>query len=163
MIYLDNAATSWPKPESVRQAIVEALDQYGANPRPIQPPDGDSDGGDDLQDAGRPGPADQRRGAGADRLLHQRDRRPEPGDLRSGAAGRQGRNQLDGAQLGPAAAAANAGPWGRGDHGSGRADGRRQSGCDPGGRRWREVDRNHARLECQRRDPTNRNDRPNCS
>ena len=32
MIYLDNAATSWPKPESVRQAIVEALDQYGANP-----------------------------------------------------------------------------------------------------------------------------------
>src|SRR6185312_13412438 len=32
MIYLDNAATSWPKPDSVRQAIGEALDQYGANP-----------------------------------------------------------------------------------------------------------------------------------
>jgi cysteine desulfurase family protein len=32
MIYLDNAATSWPKPESVRQAVIEALDQYGANP-----------------------------------------------------------------------------------------------------------------------------------
>ena len=32
MIYLDNAATSWPKPESVRQAVTEALDNYGANP-----------------------------------------------------------------------------------------------------------------------------------
>ena len=32
MIYLDNAATSWPKPESVRQAVIDALDQYGANP-----------------------------------------------------------------------------------------------------------------------------------
>jgi cysteine desulfurase family protein len=32
MIYLDNAATSWPKPESVRQAVLEAMDQYGANP-----------------------------------------------------------------------------------------------------------------------------------
>lgn len=32
MIYLDNAATTWPKPETVRNAIVEALDQYGANP-----------------------------------------------------------------------------------------------------------------------------------
>jgi cysteine desulfurase/selenocysteine lyase len=32
MIYLDNAATSWPKPESVRQAVIEALDRYGANP-----------------------------------------------------------------------------------------------------------------------------------
>jgi cysteine desulfurase/selenocysteine lyase len=32
MIYLDNAATSWPKPESVRQAVIEAMDRYGANP-----------------------------------------------------------------------------------------------------------------------------------
>jgi cysteine desulfurase family protein len=32
MIYLDNAATSWPKPESVRQAVLEAIDLYGANP-----------------------------------------------------------------------------------------------------------------------------------
>src|SRR5687767_6409242 len=32
MIYLDNAATSWPKPDAVRQAVVDALDLYGANP-----------------------------------------------------------------------------------------------------------------------------------
>src|SRR3954466_8986176 len=32
MIYLDNAATSWPKPDSVKQAMIEALDRYGANP-----------------------------------------------------------------------------------------------------------------------------------
>lgn len=32
MIYLDNAATSWPKPDSVKQAIVNAFDLYGANP-----------------------------------------------------------------------------------------------------------------------------------
>jgi len=32
MIYLDNAAGSWPKPPEVGQAMVEALDRYGANP-----------------------------------------------------------------------------------------------------------------------------------
>jgi cysteine desulfurase family protein len=32
VIYLDNAATSWPKPEPVRQAVIEALDRFGANP-----------------------------------------------------------------------------------------------------------------------------------
>ena len=32
MIYLDNAATSWPKPACVRQAVNEALCSFGANP-----------------------------------------------------------------------------------------------------------------------------------
>ncbi len=32
MIYLDNAATTYPKPESVRRAVAAALSQYGANP-----------------------------------------------------------------------------------------------------------------------------------
>lgn len=32
MIYLDNAATTYPKPESVRRAVSEALVRYGANP-----------------------------------------------------------------------------------------------------------------------------------
>ena len=32
MIYLDNAATTYPKPPSVRAAIGEALLYYGANP-----------------------------------------------------------------------------------------------------------------------------------
>lgn len=32
MIYLDNAATSWPKPEAVGQAIVRAMDEAGGNP-----------------------------------------------------------------------------------------------------------------------------------
>lgn len=32
MIYMDNAATSWPKPKTVRTAINEALDHAG-NPR----------------------------------------------------------------------------------------------------------------------------------
>lgn len=32
MIYLDNAATSWPKPQSVAQAVQKAFRFYGANP-----------------------------------------------------------------------------------------------------------------------------------
>jgi selenocysteine lyase/cysteine desulfurase len=32
MIYLDNAATSWPKPPGVAQAMVHFLDEIGANP-----------------------------------------------------------------------------------------------------------------------------------
>ncbi len=32
MIYLDNAATTWPKPPQVRAAVAHALDRYGANP-----------------------------------------------------------------------------------------------------------------------------------
>jgi hypothetical protein len=32
MIYLDNAATSWPKPRGVAEAMVHFLDQIGANP-----------------------------------------------------------------------------------------------------------------------------------
>ena len=32
MIYLDNAATTWPKPVSVTEAINKALTQFGANP-----------------------------------------------------------------------------------------------------------------------------------
>lgn len=32
MIYWDNAATTWPKPVMVRQAVATALQQYGANP-----------------------------------------------------------------------------------------------------------------------------------
>ncbi len=32
MIYLDNAATSWPKPESVTKAMAEALELAGGNP-----------------------------------------------------------------------------------------------------------------------------------
>lgn len=32
MIYLDNAATTWPKPVSVETAMTTALRQYGANP-----------------------------------------------------------------------------------------------------------------------------------
>ena len=32
MIYFDNAATSWPKPLSVRQAVTDAMERYGANP-----------------------------------------------------------------------------------------------------------------------------------
>ena len=32
MIYLDNAATTWPKPPCVTEAVVTALKKYGANP-----------------------------------------------------------------------------------------------------------------------------------
>lgn len=32
MIYLDNAATTWPKPESVSKAMKDCLQNYGANP-----------------------------------------------------------------------------------------------------------------------------------
>jgi len=32
VIYLDNAATSWPKPESVYDAMVKCIKEYGANP-----------------------------------------------------------------------------------------------------------------------------------
>lgn len=32
MIYLDNAATSWPKPKTVIQAIVDTIQKHGANP-----------------------------------------------------------------------------------------------------------------------------------
>lgn len=32
MIYLDNAATSWPKPPAVRTALADSLVDYGANP-----------------------------------------------------------------------------------------------------------------------------------
>lgn len=32
MIYLDNSATTYPKPLAVRQAVVSALTEYGANP-----------------------------------------------------------------------------------------------------------------------------------
>ena len=32
MIYLDNAATTWPKPPCVREAVRQALEVYGANP-----------------------------------------------------------------------------------------------------------------------------------
>ena len=32
MIYLDNAATSWPKPPEVAQAMVHYLNEVGANP-----------------------------------------------------------------------------------------------------------------------------------
>ncbi len=32
MIYLDNAATTWPKPLCVREAVQQALNVYGANP-----------------------------------------------------------------------------------------------------------------------------------
>lgn len=32
VIYLDNAASTWPKPHRVKEAMVECLDQYAANP-----------------------------------------------------------------------------------------------------------------------------------
>jgi selenocysteine lyase/cysteine desulfurase len=32
MIYLDNPATSWPKPVQVREAMVRFMDEIGANP-----------------------------------------------------------------------------------------------------------------------------------
>ena len=32
MIYLDNAATTYPKPESVINSVAESLKFYGANP-----------------------------------------------------------------------------------------------------------------------------------
>ena len=32
MVYLDNAATSWPKPDAVCQAMIECIQKYGANP-----------------------------------------------------------------------------------------------------------------------------------
>ncbi len=32
MIYLDNAATTWPKPDVVKQAVWRAMERYGANP-----------------------------------------------------------------------------------------------------------------------------------
>ena len=32
MIYFDNGATTWPKPPSVRQSVLEAMERYGANP-----------------------------------------------------------------------------------------------------------------------------------
>ena len=32
MIYLDNSATSWPKPPSVKTAMVAYLDEIGGNP-----------------------------------------------------------------------------------------------------------------------------------
>ncbi len=32
MIYFDNAATSWPKPPGVAEAMVDFLERVGANP-----------------------------------------------------------------------------------------------------------------------------------
>lgn len=32
VVYLDNAASTWPKPPEVKRAMVECLEQYGANP-----------------------------------------------------------------------------------------------------------------------------------
>ncbi|MFA9424602.1 MAG: cysteine desulfurase, partial [Sedimentibacter sp.] len=32
MIYLDNAATSYPKPNSVYKNVMKAMKEYGANP-----------------------------------------------------------------------------------------------------------------------------------
>jgi len=32
MIYLDNAATSWPKPPEVKEAMVRFMEEIGANP-----------------------------------------------------------------------------------------------------------------------------------
>lgn len=32
IIYLDNAASSWPKPAGVKESMAEAIDQYAANP-----------------------------------------------------------------------------------------------------------------------------------
>lgn len=32
IIYLDNAASTWPKPPGVREAMIEAIDEYAANP-----------------------------------------------------------------------------------------------------------------------------------
>ena len=32
MIYLDNAATTWPKPSSVTEAVIRCMDKYGGNP-----------------------------------------------------------------------------------------------------------------------------------
>lgn len=32
VVYLDNAASTWPKPPEVKQVMVECLEQYGANP-----------------------------------------------------------------------------------------------------------------------------------
>jgi cysteine desulfurase family protein len=32
VVYLDNAASSWPKPLEVKQAMSECIDEYGANP-----------------------------------------------------------------------------------------------------------------------------------
>lgn len=32
MIYFDHAASSWPKPDGVAQAMAEAIEEYGANP-----------------------------------------------------------------------------------------------------------------------------------
>ncbi len=32
MIYLDNAATSWPKPEAVYLEMIKCVKEYGANP-----------------------------------------------------------------------------------------------------------------------------------
>ena len=32
MIYLDNAATTYPKPNNVSKAVLNAIKQYGANP-----------------------------------------------------------------------------------------------------------------------------------
>lgn len=32
MIYLDNGATTYPKPKRVRRAVADALVRYGANP-----------------------------------------------------------------------------------------------------------------------------------
>ena len=32
MIYLDNSATTYPKPQGVRQAVQRAFTDYGANP-----------------------------------------------------------------------------------------------------------------------------------
>jgi len=32
MIYMDNAATSWPKPQGVYRAVISSMEKYGANP-----------------------------------------------------------------------------------------------------------------------------------
>ena len=31
-IYLDNAASTWPKPAGVKEAMAEVIDEYAANP-----------------------------------------------------------------------------------------------------------------------------------
>ena len=79
MIYLDNAATSWPKPEGVIEAMEEYLREYGASPGARRPPAihccrAGSDG-----DQGAFSPTDQRRRPGPHCFHRQWHRRPQPG------------------------------------------------------------------------------------
>ena len=99
MIYLDNAATSFPKPEAVYQALDAFARTRLANPGRAGHRMAIGRRADPRRRPARPQPVLPRRGARALDLHAQLHRRPEHGDQGDGQAGRPRHHLRPGAQL----------------------------------------------------------------